>query len=112
VDFVLKEDLEHRFSFAPLQGAFAAQKLAPAQITGLESMVIIRDGIVFEKSEAVLELCRQLGGVWRLAGALRVIPVSIRDYAYDKVAGNRYRWFGRKETCRLPTEAERDRFIP
>jgi predicted DCC family thiol-disulfide oxidoreductase YuxK len=112
VDFALAEDLENRLRFSPLQGALAARRLTPGQTHGLESLVLIRDGAVLEKSAAVLELCRQLGGVWRLAGGLRVIPAPVRDFAYDVIARNRYRWFGRKAACRLPSAAERARFIP
>jgi predicted DCC family thiol-disulfide oxidoreductase YuxK len=55
----------------------------------------------------------QLGGVWRFAGwLLRLIPRPIRKRGYDFVARHRYRWFGKKETCRLPTPDERARFLP
>ena len=112
VQVVLAADLEQRFKFSPLQGALAARILAPEQTAQMASIVLLRDGAVLVKSDAVLELGRQLGGVWRLAGILGGVPRPVRDFAYDLVARNRYRWFGRKGTCRLPTPSERARFIP
>ncbi len=111
VDFVMAEDREKRFKFSALQSGFAAQKLRPEQIRNLQSMVVSRDGKIFEKSNAVLEICAQLGGVWRLAEIFRIIPDSIRDAVYSFVATNRYRWFGKRETCRMPTLEERARFV-
>ena len=64
------------------------------------------------KSEAVLRVVECLGGGWRLARPLRLVPQALRDTVYDFVAKNRYRWFGKRETCRLPSDAERERFLP
>jgi len=112
VTFLLQEDLEQRIRFTPLQGQFAAERLTPAQTTSLASLCVVKDGAVLEKSDAVLELCGQLGGVWRLATVLRRVPKPLRDRAYAFVARHRYSWFGRKEACRIPTPEERSRFIP
>jgi predicted DCC family thiol-disulfide oxidoreductase YuxK len=112
VDLALSADREQRFRFSPLQGQLAGRTLAPQQTETPESVIILRDGVILARSDAVLELGRQLGGIWRLAGILRLVPRPVRDLGYDLVARNRYRWFGRQETCRVPTEQERARFIP
>lgn len=111
VDFAIQEDRQGRLTFAPLQGKLAGRKLAPDRIKGLESIVLLRDGVVLDRSDAVLELCGQLGGIWRLAGIFRMVPKPVRDAGYALVARNRYRWFGRKQTCRIPTPRERARFV-
>lgn len=66
----------------------------------------------FEQSNAVLHAMAQLGGLWRLIAVLYVFPRPVRDFVYRIVARNRYRWFGRRDACRMPTPEERDRFLP
>ena len=66
----------------------------------------------FEQSSAVLHALIRLGGAWRLIAVLYVFPRPLRDFVYRMVARNRYRWFGRRDACRLPTPEERDRFLP
>ena len=70
-----------------------------------------RDGL-HRKSDAVLRILVGLGGPWRLLGLLRLVPRPLRDIAYDFIARNRYRWFGKRDTCRMPTPEERERFLP
>ncbi len=78
----------------------------------LRSMLLWDGQGVHHKSEAALRSLEGLGGPWKLLRPLRFIPVFVRDAVYDFVAKNRYRWFGKRETCRLPTPEERDRFLP
>lgn len=110
VDFVLSEDREERFIFSPLQSEYATQRLTSQQTQNLESLVLIEEGKVYEKSDAVIRIGLNLGGIYRTAGLFRTIPRSLRDKIYDYVAKHRYRWFGKQETCRLPTPAEKTRF--
>lgn len=62
-------------------------------------------------SDAIIAVLARLGGAWRIARALSVVPRGMRDPLYRWLARNRYRWFGRKDACYLPTEADRDRFL-
>jgi predicted DCC family thiol-disulfide oxidoreductase YuxK len=64
------------------------------------------------RSDAAIAILTGLGGIWKLAVALRIIPRPLRDRFYDHVARNRFRWYGRRDSCRLPTESERARFLP
>lgn len=111
VDFLVRRDTEHLFDFAPLQGT-NAKRLLPAEMPAqLRSVVLWSQGEVNEKSDAALMILSQLGGLW---GALRIFwifPKWLRDPFYDLIAKNRYRLFGKRETCRLPTPAERARFL-
>ena len=119
VRWLVSIDREGRLRFAPLQGATAAPILArhPA-IADVDSLVWVRGAgtaseAVAARSASVVAALRALGGVWRLvAGFLWVIPRPIRDRLYDAFARRRYRWFGRLDSCRLPTTAEADRFLP
>jgi predicted DCC family thiol-disulfide oxidoreductase YuxK len=118
VQFLLARDARGRLAFAPLQGPTAAAARArlgfPAE---LSTVVLITDpGTPAERahlcSDAVLRALEGLGGAWRLAAVLRIVPRALLDPLYGLVARHRYRWFGRFESCRLPDPAQADRFLP
>jgi predicted DCC family thiol-disulfide oxidoreductase YuxK len=112
VDFILKVDKHKKFHFSPLQGALAKSKLSDEQITDLKSVVLASDNKIFIKSQAVLEILTQLGGFWMLAVVLKIFPNFVLNIFYDLIAKYRYKLFGKKETCRIPSPEERERFIP
>ena len=113
VDFVLVRDLRLRVKFAPLQGDTARALLAPADRENLDSMVFWMEGVTYRKSAAAVRVLWQLGFGWQVVGALLwLVPLPLRNLGYEIVARNRYRFFGKRETCRLPTPAERARFLP
>ena len=76
-----------------------------------ESVLLFSDGRLKSHSEAVLGIARGLGWPWRLAGVGRLLPRTWRDALYRFVARHRYRWFGRQESCMLPTPALKSRFL-
>jgi predicted DCC family thiol-disulfide oxidoreductase YuxK len=81
--------------------------------TLLNSVVLLDDAGEHRQSDAVARMLMRIGGRWFLAGwLLWLIPRGIRNRAYDFVARHRYQWFGRKQTCRMPTASERGRFLP
>lgn len=121
VDFCLSRDHRGAFRYATLQGETATRLLSQAGLgdsaTGspgewMRSVVLWEDGKVHRKSEAVLRVFAGLGGIWKLAVVGRLLPRGLRDLVYDFIARNRYRWFGKRETCRLPKPEERARFLP
>ncbi len=120
VDFVLSRDRRGTIRFAPLQGETAKQVLSsefrvPSAKTQSFDTIIWLDSSSreFVRSAAAVRVLWRLGGVWSLIGwLLWLIPRPLRDVGYRLVAANRYRWFGKKETCRLPSPAERERFLP
>lgn len=113
VQFVLARDRAQRFRFAPLQSDFAAATLAAhgRAAADLDTVGVLDGGRLRIKSDAVITILCRLGGAWRLAALARMVPRRLRDRAYDFVARNRYRWFGRYDQCALPPAAVRDRFI-
>lgn len=114
VDFLIARDRAGLLRFAPVSGSTAA-RLLPGEIPPGEaprSLVLWQGGRVLRRSDAALRALAGLGGPWRMTGILRVVPRGIRDALYDRVARNRYRWFGRRTTCRVPLETERARFLP
>ena len=113
VDYVIRRDRAHVFHFASLQGESAAQ-LAPAYggEQNLSTIVLIDADGIHVRSSAVLRVLRRLGGFLAiLAGIGMIIPPPLRDALYRWVASNRYQWFGKKDSCRLPTPAERTLFL-
>jgi len=113
VNFVIDHDASGRVRLGALQSdagqaLLRAHGLDPAY---LDSLVLLDDGQVFTKSDAALRLARYLDGRWPWLERLRVLPRGLRDALYDLVAKNRYRWFGVRESCRMPTPDIRARFI-
>lgn len=113
VRFVLARDRRKCFRFAPLQGETARVRLPHLANPETSSTVILEDEGQFRiRSDAALAILAALGGGWRSAALLRVIPRPIRDAVYDWIARHRSRWFGRREECRIPGPDERERFLP
>ena len=112
VQFIIKRDPKARFKFASLQSEVGKRLLdehnAPKH---MDSFVLIENNRVFYKSTAALEVCKNLKGVWKLFYVFVIIPRPIRDFIYDRFAQNRYRLFGKKKSCMLPSPTERDRFL-
>lgn len=112
VDLILRLDRKQTFLFAPLQGETARELLPPLPKDAMEwSMIYLDEAGLHDESDASLEVYRRLGGLWRVLGFLRYVPRLIRNPVYRVIARNRYRWFGKKETCRIPSKEERERFL-
>jgi predicted DCC family thiol-disulfide oxidoreductase YuxK len=79
--------------------------------TQMKTFVVIADGRAYVRSDAAVRVAGFLRGAWTLLGLIRIVPRPIRDYAYDVVARNRYRWFGRHDACLAPTRRLQERFI-
>lgn len=112
VQFVIKRDPQARFRFAALQSDAAKAALVAAGVTEQlpDSIVLVADGKVRTKSSAALAIARRLGALWPLMSIFWLIPYPLRDLVYDWIARNRYRWFGKQETCWVPTPELRARF--
>lgn len=113
VDTVLRADRAGVLRFAPLQGETARRLLpAPPQDPGSWSLLYLDEHGLHAESDAALAVLRRLGGWWGLLALTRLVPRGLRDPLYRVIVRNRYRWFGRHAVCRVPTEAERARFLP
>ena len=118
VQRLLRSDRRRVLAFAPLQGETAAAVRARHAVDpALDSILLLADAgrpeeRLLSRSAAALEIAAAIGGAWRVLSVFHLVPRPLRDWAYDVVARHRTRWFGRLETCRLPTPAERARFLP
>ena len=113
VQLVIRYDKKGRFRFAALQsdaGQELLKKLGLPQ-EELTSLVLIEGDKFYVRSTAALRIARNLSGLWPLAYWFIIVPGFIRNYVYDFVARNRYRWFGREESCMLPTPDLQKRFL-
>jgi predicted DCC family thiol-disulfide oxidoreductase YuxK len=112
VDFILKHDSRQRFRFASLQSPVGIDLLRQHGLAEtLDSLVMIDGAQAYTRSTAMLRIATELDAPWPLAGLLALIHRQMRDDAYAFIARHRIQWFGRKATCRMPTEAERARFL-
>lgn len=115
VDFLLRRDRQRRFLFSPLQGERAASEpgLHADDARNPNTLVLKTERGCYRRSAAVVRILWRLGGIWAVWGALLwLIPLPLRDLGYRAVSASRYRLFGKKESCRVPTPEERDRFLP
>ncbi|MBC7921919.1 MAG: thiol-disulfide oxidoreductase DCC family protein [Ferruginibacter sp.] len=113
INFVIDHDRANRFVFAPLQSEAGRQLLQTNGLDAakLDSVVLLKNGVVHQKSDAALQIVRELDGPWSLLYVFRILPRFLRNFAYDILARNRYRWFGRRDSCRMPTPELRQRFL-
>ena len=111
--FIAANDPAGRFAFAPLQSPEARALLGEgvAATRDPETFVLLEGGRRFERSDAALYLALGLRAPWPLAFALILVPKRLRDAVYSWFARNRYRWFGRMDTCPLPPPGLRERFL-
>ncbi|MDI1311204.1 thiol-disulfide oxidoreductase DCC family protein [Prosthecobacter sp.] len=113
VQFILKRDPQGKIKFAPIQSPLGSQLytqhgLDPA---APNAMLFLTPRGAFQASDAALEIARTLGGVWKLALIFKPLPRVLRDAAYYFIARNRYRWFGKDESCMMPTPELKARML-
>ena len=118
VQFLLRHDKKDAFRYAPQQSEFARNILARHGLGdgSVETICLIEDcnlptERVLTKSDATLRIAESLGGIWSLALVAKVLPRLVRDALYDFVASNRFRIFGKRSQCRVPTAQDRHKFV-
>lgn len=112
VQFIIKRDPTGYFKFASLQSEIGQQLLKQYRVSKqIDSLIVIEKEKVYIKSSAALQISKKLSGFWKCFTILRVLPPFFRDFLYDLVAKNRYNWFGKRESCMLPTEEMKKRFL-
>ena len=116
--FILPRDRHDRFLFAPLQSRFARAILRRhgRDPDALDTVYVVLDHDgpderIYGRSRAALQIARVLGGVWKLALVLGILPDFLLDFLYDRVAKVRYRLFGKHDVCTIPSPAERKKFV-
>ncbi len=113
VQWVIRHDQRSQFRFTAAQGhlgqaLYRDLSLDPVR---LETILLVVDGVSYANLAGILEIATRLGGVWRLAALLGLLPAPLGDWIYDRIAQNRYALFGRREACWVPTPDVADRVI-
>ena len=113
VQFIIARDSAAHFHFAALDSEAARRVLDEVAVSGPlpDSVVLIDHGRVYTRSTAALRIAQGLAFPWPLISALMVVPRPLRDLLYDWIARHRYRWFGKRDACMLPTPGIRQRFL-
>lgn len=114
VQFIIRHDKRQIFLFAPLQSDAGREALAYVKLSqdkSLNSVVLYVSGRYYLRSAAILHTMRLLGGWWLLLYGAMIVPRFMRDAVYGYIARRRYRWFGKKDECMIPTPALKSRFI-
>ena len=113
VQFIIRRDPSGRFRFASLQSDFARRHLIHFRLdpNALHSVVVVHNGAMYQRSDAVLYIAKHLSGGWRATRVLTAVPRLIRDGVYNALARTRYRWFGRRDGCMVPDPSFKSRFL-
>jgi predicted DCC family thiol-disulfide oxidoreductase YuxK len=112
VRFIIKRDPQSRFRFASLQSEVGQKMLIKYKIPGnINSFIFIDGERCYTKSSAALRVCKHLKGFWKLFYVFILVPRPLRDRCYHFIAENRYKWFGKSESCMIPTPDIRSRFL-
>ena len=114
IQFVIKRDKKDVFRYAALQSEIGQEMISERGIdtAKTDSIILVAPGLAYyTKSEAALEIAKEFGGLWGLLLVFKWVPSSFRDSLYDVVARNRYKWFGRKDQCMIPTPELQAKFL-
>ncbi len=114
VQFVIKYDTNDQFRFVALQSELGQKIISHIGINlkNIDSVVLYEPGVAYYyKSNAALQVARNLGGLFHLGTVFRIIPTTLRNILYDYIAKNRYSWYGKKQSCMIPTEELKSKFL-
>lgn len=113
VNFIIERDPSGKFIFTPVQSALAQEMLRSFGIAslGIDTFLLVKDGQTYVRTNAALEIARDLTGYWYLFIIFKIVPRPIRDWFYRILAQNRYRLFGKTNSCMVPAPEVRNRFV-
>jgi predicted DCC family thiol-disulfide oxidoreductase YuxK len=113
VQFIIKKDKKKQFLFASLQGKTGQEILKKSNLPAndFHSFILVEGDRIYTRSTAALKMMRKLSGGWKLLYGFIIVPAFIRNVVYNWIARNRYKWYGRKEECMIPTPELKERFL-
>ncbi|ASN04928.1 thiol-disulfide oxidoreductase DCC family protein [Virgibacillus necropolis] len=112
VQFIIKRDPKGHYKFASLQSNIGKMIAREHHIpSDIDSFILVDNRKCYYKSTAALRVCKKLKGTWKMVYFFIIIPKPIRDFFYEVLAKNRYKWFGKKDSCMIPSPEMRNRFI-
>jgi predicted DCC family thiol-disulfide oxidoreductase YuxK len=112
VNFIIRHDPAKKFRFASLQSAAGQSLLHSAKLPrNLHTIILLEEDQWYDQSTAILRICKELTGFWKVGYLFIVVPKSVRNLVYRRVANNRYKLFGKRASCMIPTKEVKERFI-
>lgn len=113
VQFIIRHDQKEIFKFVSVQSDLGREiyRAAGLDPDDIQSFALITAGQTFTHSDAALQIVVQFGGLWQIFGVFKFVPKKLRDWLYLFVARRRYRWFGKRDHCMIPSEHSRKRFL-
>ncbi len=112
VQFIIRHDTKNKFVFASLQSEVAQKLLNEIHVKSSQESIILIKGLKhFEKSDAVLEIAKNLSGLWPMVYGFKIIPRFLRDILYNWIAKNRYTWFGKRDSCLIASPELSGKFL-
>ena len=113
VNWVIDHDKKGLFSFSSLQSDYGKKRTAELGLGQdyMDTIVLDDDGVLYTQSDAVIKVLSYLGGIYSGSSVFLVVPKFIRNSIYQLVANNRYKWFGKQDTCRIPTPELKAKFL-
>ena len=113
INFIIDRDSKSIFKFAALQSESGQDILKKYgfKTSNFDSIIVIDENVIYQKSDAALEIARRMDGFWKFFYVLKIIPAFLRNPMYDLIAKNRYRIFGKTDACRIPTPKLKARFL-
>jgi predicted DCC family thiol-disulfide oxidoreductase YuxK len=113
VQFIIKRDKKKQFLFASLQGKTGQEVLKKFNLPAndFNSFIVLEGNKIYTRSTAALRMLRKLGGGWNLFYGFIILPRFLRDAVYNQIARNRYKWYGKRNECMVPTPDLKERFL-
>lgn len=111
VQFIIRHDRQKIFLFAPLQSPMGAEAKRALNDNAADTFILFHEGEYYTKADAAIKTLSLLGKIWHAAVLLKVFPKPARNWIYDFIAKRRYKWFGKKDKCMMPTEELKARFL-
>lgn len=113
VNWIIDHDTKNVFRFASLQSPYGNSVVQKFSLRNdyMDTVILLDDDKIYTRSDAVLRIAVLLGGIWKLLAVFFILPKWFRDLFYNLIAKNRYKWFGKKESCRIPTPELKEKFI-
>lgn len=113
VQFIIRRDRRKLYRFVPIQSPLGRRLYSAAGLDPdrMQTIMLLKEGRSFVRSDAAIEIARGFGGIWRMVVVFRCLPAPLRDWVYSFIAVRRYRWFGSKPVCEIPAPEVRERFL-
>ncbi|HWB54478.1 MAG TPA: thiol-disulfide oxidoreductase DCC family protein [Tepidisphaeraceae bacterium] len=113
VQFIIRHDQAAIFKFASVQSELGKEFYRKHGLDwdNPQTFLLVDGDRIFQRSDAAIEVARRFGGFWRMVSIFKIVPRRFRDWVYRIIANNRYRWFGKREQCMIPTEQIKNRFL-